>query len=161
GTTAEHPFWVLDKGWRPATMLEPGDRLVGHDGRLTPVEAIRATGRFETVYNVEIEQDHTYFVGSPEWGFSVWAHNWTCGPSNGNSARSTKANHGYVIFDRTTGEIHKFGISSSKLTQAGNSPRAVSQLNKLNAAGGNWTSLVLAEFKNRADALLWEKRTVG
>jgi hypothetical protein len=27
------------------------------------------------VYNVEIEQDHTYFVGEVGWGFSVWSHN--------------------------------------------------------------------------------------
>jgi len=27
------------------------------------------------VYNLEIEGDHTYFVGCVEWGFSVWAHN--------------------------------------------------------------------------------------
>ena len=28
-----------------------------------------------TVYNLRIEEYHTYFVGSAEWGFSVWAHN--------------------------------------------------------------------------------------
>jgi hypothetical protein len=27
------------------------------------------------VYNLEVEEYHTYFVGSEEWGFSVWAHN--------------------------------------------------------------------------------------
>ena len=39
------------------------------------VEAVVDTGRLETVYNLEIEGDHTYFVGCDEWGFSVWAHN--------------------------------------------------------------------------------------
>jgi hypothetical protein len=29
----------------------------------------------ETVYNVEVEEDHTYFVGELGWGFAVWAHN--------------------------------------------------------------------------------------
>jgi hypothetical protein len=29
----------------------------------------------ETVYNLEVEGDHTYFVGSDEWGFAVWVHN--------------------------------------------------------------------------------------
>jgi hypothetical protein len=28
-----------------------------------------------SVYNVEVEENHTYFVGCDEWGFSVWAHN--------------------------------------------------------------------------------------
>ena len=27
------------------------------------------------VYNVEVEEYHTYFVGSTVWGFAVWAHN--------------------------------------------------------------------------------------
>ena len=28
-----------------------------------------------TVYNLRIEEYHTYFVGCAEWGFSIWAHN--------------------------------------------------------------------------------------
>ena len=36
------------------------------------------SGRFTTVYNVEVDVDHTYFVGSPDWGWSVWAHNAGC-----------------------------------------------------------------------------------
>jgi filamentous hemagglutinin len=28
-----------------------------------------------TVYNLRVAEYHTYFVGSLEWGFSVWAHN--------------------------------------------------------------------------------------
>jgi hypothetical protein len=30
---------------------------------------------YVTVYNLEVEGDHTYFVGETGWGFSVWAHN--------------------------------------------------------------------------------------
>lgn len=33
------------------------------------------TGRVETVYNLEVEGDHTYFVGCNEWVWAVWAHN--------------------------------------------------------------------------------------
>lgn len=32
-------------------------------------------GEVSTVYNLEVEGFHTYFVGCREWGFSVWAHN--------------------------------------------------------------------------------------
>jgi len=39
------------------------------------VEGIADSGLITTVYNLEIEGDHTYFVGCVEWGFSVWAHN--------------------------------------------------------------------------------------
>ena len=39
------------------------------------VEGVADSGRVETVYNLEVEDDHTYFVGSEEWGFAVWANN--------------------------------------------------------------------------------------
>jgi hypothetical protein len=39
------------------------------------VESTRATGEVAPVYNLRVEEYHTYFVGSAEWGFSVWAHN--------------------------------------------------------------------------------------
>jgi hypothetical protein len=28
-----------------------------------------------TVYNLEVDGDHTYFVGDDVWGFDVWVHN--------------------------------------------------------------------------------------
>jgi hypothetical protein len=76
-TTAEHPFWVKDRGWLPAGELREGDLLSSHDGQWVAVEEVEDTGEYETVYNLRVAEYHTYFVGSPEWGFSVWAHN-TC-----------------------------------------------------------------------------------
>jgi hypothetical protein len=78
GTTGEHPFWVEDKGWTAARELRIGDVLVSHDGQRVEVEGVADSGRIETVYNAEVEEDHTYFVGNEEWGFSVWAHNADC-----------------------------------------------------------------------------------
>jgi hypothetical protein len=74
-TTAEHPFWASVRKWLAAGLLKAGDILVSHDGQLLPVEAINDQGELTTVYNLEVEDYHTYFVGSPEWGFSIWAHN--------------------------------------------------------------------------------------
>lgn len=74
GTTAEHPFWVVGKGWTPAGDLAVGDVFVGHDGRPSTLEA-REEGDWATVYNLRVIEWHTYFVGCDEWGFSVWAHN--------------------------------------------------------------------------------------
>jgi intein/homing endonuclease len=75
-TTAEHPFWVPNRGaWVPAGELEPGDYVQTRDRRWLPVEAVTETGRVEQLYNFRIADYHTYFVGSEEWGFSVWAHN--------------------------------------------------------------------------------------
>jgi hypothetical protein len=77
-TTAEHPFFVPDRGWTPAGSLQPGDRLLLAGGGTLPVESLTPADRWRTVYNVEVEADHTYFVGDDEWGFAVWAHNAVC-----------------------------------------------------------------------------------
>ncbi len=74
-TTPEHPFFEAAKGWVPCQELAVGDRLLCRDGSWVAVGAVEDTGRWETVYNFRIAEDHTYFVGCPEWGFGVWAHN--------------------------------------------------------------------------------------
>jgi len=77
GTTAEHPFFVEGKGWTPAFDLRIGDRVLLEDGQCLRVEGIGDSGRVETVYNIEVENDHTYFVGEKNWGWAVWSHNAT------------------------------------------------------------------------------------
>ncbi len=75
GTTAEHPFWVKEKGWTPARLVEVGDWLRTHDSEWVTVEGVRETTEVVLVYNIQVEDYHSYFVGGTEWGFSVWAHN--------------------------------------------------------------------------------------
>jgi hypothetical protein len=74
-TTPEHEMFVRGKGKIAAAELEPGDLLPSHTGGWTPVEMTENTGKVETVYNFRVADYHTYFVGSAEWGFSVWVHN--------------------------------------------------------------------------------------
>jgi RHS repeat-associated protein len=76
GTTYEHPFRVAGLGWVPAGRLQPGDRLSTHNDDWREVRRVRATSprgppRRETVYNFEVAEDHTYFVGES----GVWVHN--------------------------------------------------------------------------------------
>jgi hypothetical protein len=85
GTTDEHPFYVRGKGLRMAQELRAGDELLSHTGVWVRVEGVAPSGRIAKVYNVEVEADHTYFVGSREWGFSVWAHNY--GPETARAGR--------------------------------------------------------------------------
>src|SRR6516164_604687 len=77
-TTAEHPVYAGGWGWLPAGQLRPGDCVLSHDGRWVEVEEGFDTGLYERVYNLQIEDYHTYFVGCARWGFSVWAHNDDC-----------------------------------------------------------------------------------
>jgi hypothetical protein len=74
-TTPEHPFWVRDKGWTAAGEIETGDELRSHDGQWIPLDSKLLADNIVTVYNMRVAEDHTYFVGSPLWGFTVWAHN--------------------------------------------------------------------------------------
>ena len=75
GTTAPHGFGVEERGWVPAGDLRAGDVLRSHDGQRPRVEAVSEPGEVVPVYNLKVEGYHTYFVGCPEWGFSVWVHN--------------------------------------------------------------------------------------
>jgi hypothetical protein len=74
-TTAEHPFYVRNRGWVPAKELEAGGEFASHDGQWVVLEEVTDTREVATVYNLRVADYHTYFVGSPDWGFSVWAHN--------------------------------------------------------------------------------------
>jgi hypothetical protein len=91
--TAEHPFWVNGTGWVEAANLKPGQELEicdpdGHgdgDRRMGTRQELALSGRRWTakvlsvkkrttllpVYNLEVEDFHTYFVGV----FGVWVHN--------------------------------------------------------------------------------------
>jgi hypothetical protein len=70
--TPGHAFYTLDRGWVPAEALAPGEMLgsaVGgsrpHD-TLSGSDAVDAIGRAldrATVFNLEVEDTHTYFVG--------------------------------------------------------------------------------------------------
>jgi len=75
GTTSEHPFYARERGWVACRELAVGDALLCEDGTWVGVEGVRDTGRWEPVYNLRVADHHTYFVGTEEWGFSVWAHN--------------------------------------------------------------------------------------
>jgi hypothetical protein len=81
---------------------------LSQDGWETPVEGIADSGRIETVYNLEVEEDHTYFVGCAEWGWSVWSHN----KCHGNSLASPKVTTLYQLVN-SSGAVLKWGISSN------------------------------------------------
>jgi hypothetical protein len=77
-TTAGHRFNRYNDGWTPANELGRGDLLRTDAGGWVKVEAVVDTGECAIVYNLQIEEFHTYFVGGQEWGFAIWAHNAGC-----------------------------------------------------------------------------------
>lgn len=84
---------------------------------------------------------------------------------HGNSAESTRLQHGYIIFrEDAKGEVEvaKVGISGRPLNQNGTSGRANSQVNKNNRDSDEYTywAVVMPEMMDgRALALEWEKQT--
>jgi len=75
GTTAEHPFWVKARGWVFAGELVPGDEVFTSSGGWLRVTSGTWLSTRQTVYNFEVEEFNSYFVGE----LGAWVHN-TNGP---------------------------------------------------------------------------------
>jgi Protein of unknown function (DUF1557). len=61
--TAEHPFWLKDKGWTPLGELKENDQCVSAAGKTVYIKSKRQHPEPIEVYNFEVEEAHTYFVG--------------------------------------------------------------------------------------------------
>ncbi len=71
-TTREHPFYVESQGFVKAGELGIGTSIVTRAGPSVQLVSV-SSGAAQTVYNFEVADYHTYFVGLGE----VWVHN-TC-----------------------------------------------------------------------------------
>jgi hypothetical protein len=74
-TTANHPFYVRNRGWMAAEELAPGDLLRTHDSTWAEVHDVVRTGLVEPVFNLRVEGNPTYFVWLPAAGVAVLVHN--------------------------------------------------------------------------------------
>ena len=81
-TTQTHPFYVEGKGWTEARELTEEDCVLDSKNEKLRVEGIRIEELREPVkvYNFEVEEYHTYYVGAAE----VLVHNDNCGRGSGN-----------------------------------------------------------------------------
>jgi hypothetical protein len=69
--TFNHPFYVEGKGWTFVKDLKPGDLLVQSDGNTLKVDSIELLHKRVTVYNMTVDEFHTYFVSE----LGIWVHN--------------------------------------------------------------------------------------
>ncbi|WP_164928463.1 polymorphic toxin-type HINT domain-containing protein [Gloeobacter violaceus] len=69
--TGEHPFFLQGQGWTAADKLQAGDRVQAVDGRWLRVVGLAAQEQRQRTYNLEIEGEHTFFVGHNQ----AWVHN--------------------------------------------------------------------------------------
>ncbi|WP_258022740.1 polymorphic toxin-type HINT domain-containing protein [Brevibacillus formosus] len=73
-STFNHPFYVKDKGWTYVKDLKVGDLLVQSDGNTLRIESIALLQKQVTVYNMTVDEFHTYFVSD----LGIWVHNTNC-----------------------------------------------------------------------------------
>lgn len=123
--TPAHPFYSPVKGWTDAVHLRAGDILVLVNGEYVVVEKVQHEILESPikVYNFQVEDYHTYYVA----GSGVLVHN-TCNSNHGNSLSTNKPAQGYILRDRKTFEILKYGE-----TTRGYSRYSLTYLNKHNA----------------------------
>ena len=78
--TDTHPFQVKGKGWVDACKLNPSDTIYTKDWNVATVESVNLLELSEPieVFNFEVEDCHTYFVGNN----FILVHN-TCTNPNG------------------------------------------------------------------------------
>ncbi len=65
--TPEHPFYVEGEGWVAAGELERGDRVRRADGSYGEVKSLRLVERKQRMYNLTVDEAHTYFVDDGQW----------------------------------------------------------------------------------------------
>ncbi len=72
-TTPEHPFWEMNREWCSAIEIRAGDILKLSNGKTAVVSKVYSETLSSpvTVYNFEVEDYHTYYVGN----HTVLVHN--------------------------------------------------------------------------------------
>jgi hypothetical protein len=73
-TTPEHPFYTKERGWVAASDLVVGDEIRDAAGEYGAVEAVYSEQKPQPMYNLTVDEAHTFFVGDGQW----LVHN-TCG----------------------------------------------------------------------------------
>ncbi|WP_234043885.1 Hint domain-containing protein, partial [Cerasicoccus arenae] len=136
--TRFHCFWVeSENDWLYAIDLKPGMVVRLADGGLAEIEGttMHELSQPEDTFNLEVAVDHNYFVGIN----SILVHN---GDENGNSKKSEKPQHRYVIRDTQVqnpaggSDAVKTGVSGTELNQNGTSGQANRQVNQFNKQEG-------------------------
>ncbi|GGB81010.1 RHS repeat-associated core domain-containing protein [Henriciella pelagia] len=73
-TTDDHPWWNEELGWLRTDQLEPATMIETFDEDRAQVISINPTGQISPTFNLEVDDFHTYFVGTEQ----LWVHNGPC-----------------------------------------------------------------------------------
>ena len=119
-TTVDHPFYVQGRGFINAGNLLTGDTLISVNGEDLLVSSCYIEEReHTTVYNFQVEDYHTYFVGE----CNVWVHNAEYGNGHYNNNPSDNPK---VLADAVEDPNAVYGYSpnpkSDRIGQYANNP---------------------------------------
>jgi hypothetical protein len=66
-TTPDHPFYTADGEWVAAGELQVGDAVFRADGTSGIVESLEVVRQAQPMYNLTVDEAHTFFVGIGAW----------------------------------------------------------------------------------------------
>ncbi len=66
-TTPWHPFYTEEQGWVDAGALQVGEHVLRVNGSYGTVEVVDTQSRSQTMYNLTVENAHTFYVGNDHW----------------------------------------------------------------------------------------------
>jgi hypothetical protein len=153
-TTAEHPFWVVGQGWVAAHEIQAGDMLLGVKGEQTPVDSVEGPTAPAPVYNIEVEEYHTYWVGTPLWGFAIWSHNaGVCGPNAPSNSPLWTPAKGKTGVGNALGHWKKHGSEFPEI------PNATQYAQRAKDFATNPPSGTLTKMRPNGDRLFYDPTT--
>ena len=108
--TPNHPFYVIGQGWKKAISLRYGDVCLSSKGYQRRFISCKILPEKQHVYNIEVEHDHTYYVGDSG---GILVHNACLSPklasgNSGNSSHSEEANTSVQAAEKLLNEWKDF-----------------------------------------------------
>ena len=143
GTTASHPFWSEDRQrFVAAGDLRVGENLLLADDTTRRVESITLRPNRETVYNIEVDGEHVFYVGED----GVLVHN-SCG------------SHLYVIRNGA-GNVVYVGTGTAGRVRSATTRIANALFGGNRKKIGNKFTVTSKQFKNEFQARAMEQRLI-
>ena len=148
-TTAEHPF-LTESGWKDAADLQIGDRIKSRNKEDIKIKDIKFSYKPKKVYNFEVANWHTYFVGTLAW----LVHN----AKKCLSGIVKKISNRLKYMGRTPGKNSKTGKAVFKRMRNEKPPMARIKNGKKqfkSKKDGKWYDIDKADMSHKRDAVDW------
>lgn len=138
-TTEEHPFWINEKGWLKASLIEPEMQFIDRNNGVLQVVSQEKLARIETVYNIEVDEYHTYHVGK----FGTWVHNADCCALPGSVLHKAERWKEYLDSGGQWNYTRWSNVYDSNMTKAVNAHKAVDDYHSTLGWGGREVSIIV------------------